>query len=249
MVQTILSARIGAARILSALQAPIEKLLLGGEYHRSVTTSRHVPFRGFDPHDEVVMARRRLPHWRQIGVAYFITFRLADSVPQTLLRQWRDERTIWLRWHPPPWRADLQCEYEVRFIGRMQEWLDAGMGACYMRRSDVRAQVELCLLQFDGKRYDIDAFVLMPNHVHALIKPAPGYDLSTLLQGIKGVSANRCNKLLGCKSTFWMDESYDHIVRDVKELAAFRNYIAGNPTKAGLEPDEYSLQVRSLLVP
>jgi REP element-mobilizing transposase RayT len=214
-----------------------------------VITGRHVPFRGFDPHGELAIDRRRLPHWRQIGVAYFITFRLADSVPQTLLRQWRDERTIWLRWHPPPWRADEQREYEERFIGRMQEWLDAGMGACYMRRSDVRAQVELCLLQFDGKRYDIDAFVLMPNHVHALIKPAHGYDLSRLLQGIKGVSANRCNKLLGCKSTFWMDESYDHIVRDVKELAAFRNYIAGNPTKAGLEPDEYSLQLRSILMP
>jgi putative transposase len=89
----------------------------------------------------------------------------------------------------------------------------------------------------------------MPNHVHAVIKPALGYDLSTLLQGIKGVSANRCNKLLEYKSTFWMDESYDHIVRDVKELAVFRNYIAGNPAKAGLEPDEYSLQLRSILMP
>ena len=118
-----------------------------------------------------------------------------------------------------------------------------------MRRSDVRSQVELCLLQFDGKRYDIDAFVLMPNHVHAVIKPALGYDLSTLLQGIKGVSANRCNKLLEYKSTFWMDESYDHIVRDVKELAVFRNYIAGNPAKAKLEPDEYSLQLRNVLMP
>jgi len=127
----------------------------------------------------------------------------------------------------------------------MQEWLDAGMGACHMRRSDVRSQIELCILQFDGKRYDIDAFVLMPNHVHVVIKPALGYDLSTLLQGIKGVSASRCNKLLGHKSTFWMDESYDHIVRDVKELAVFRNYIAGNPAKAGLKADEYSLQLRN----
>jgi hypothetical protein len=57
-----------------------------------VITGRHVPFRGFDPHGELAIDRRRLPHWRQIGVAYFITFRLADSVPQTLLRQWRDER-------------------------------------------------------------------------------------------------------------------------------------------------------------
>ena len=111
------------------------------------------------------------------------------------------------------------------------------------------SQVERCLLQFDRKRYDIDSFVLMSNHVHAVIKPALGYDLSKLLQGIKGVSANRCNKLLGYKSTFWMDESYDHILRDVKELAAFRNYIAGNPTKAGLEPDEYSLEFRSVLMP
>jgi REP element-mobilizing transposase RayT len=195
------------------------------------------------------MARRRLPHWRQIGVAYFITFRLGDSVPQPLLRQWRHERAIWLRWHPPPWGTDEQREYEERFIGRMQQWLDAGMGACHMRRSDVRSQVELCRLQFDGNRYDIDAFVLMPNHVHAVIKPALGYDLSTLLQGIKGVSANRCNKLLGHKSTFWMGESYDHIVRDVKELGAFRNYIAGNPAKAGLKADEYSLQLRNILMP
>ena len=105
----------------------------------------------------------------------------------------------------------------------MQEWLDAGMGACHMRRPDVRAEVEGCLLQFDGNRYDIDAFVLMPNHVHALIKPTTGCNLSTVLQGIKGVSANRCNKLLGHKSTFWMDESYDHIVRDAKELRAFRS--------------------------
>ena len=214
-----------------------------------MSNDRNVSFRGFDPHREIAIAGRRLPHWRQMGVAYFVTFRLADSVPQSLLRQWREERTIWLRWHPPPWRTEEQREFEERFICRMQEWLDAGMGACHMRRSDVRAQVELCLLQFDDKRYNIDAFVLMPNHVHAVIKPAVGYDLSTLLQAMKGVSANRCNKLLAHKSTFWMDESYDHIVRDMKELAAFRNYIAGNPTKAGLHPDEYSLQLRNVLTP
>lgn len=75
-------------------------------------------------------------------------------------------------------------------MGRMQEWLDAGLGACHMRRPDVRAKVEDCLLKFDGNRYEIDAFVLMPNHVHAVIKPTRGYDLSTILQGIKGVSAN-----------------------------------------------------------
>ena len=117
-----------------------------------------------------------------------------------------------------------------------------------MRRPDARAEVEGCLLQFDGNRYDIDAFVLMPNHVHGLIKPTTGCNLSTVLQGIKSVIANRCNKLLGHKSTFWMDESYDHIVRDTKELRAFRSYIAGNPAKAGLKPHKYSLQLRDVLI-
>jgi hypothetical protein len=137
-----------------------------------MTIGRHVPFRGFDPRDEVAIARRRLPHWRQNGVAYFVTFRLADSLPQSLLEQWRDERAVWLRWHPPPWSPDEEREYEERFIDRIQEWLDAGLGACHLRRPDVRCRVERSLLHFDGKRYDIDAFVLMPNHLHAVIKPA-----------------------------------------------------------------------------
>jgi REP element-mobilizing transposase RayT len=202
---------------------------------------RHVPFHGFDPHEEVEIARRRLPHWRQSGATYFITFRLADSLPQSLLHQWRNERAIWLRWHPPPWSADAQLEYEERFIDRLQQWLDAGMGACHLRRSDVRTKVERSLLNFDGERYHIDAFVLMPNHVHAVIVPTRGYALSTILKGIKGVSANECNKLLGGKSRFWMDKSYDHIVRDANE------YVSANPKKARLKPDEYSLQIRNAL--
>ena len=113
----------------------------------------------------------------------------------------------------------------------------------------MRCRVERSLLHFDGKRYVIDAFVLMPNHIHAVMKPAPGYELSKLLQGIKGVSANHCNKLLGHKCAFWMDESYDHIVRDANELAAFRHYIAANPAKARLKPDEYSLDLREVLMP
>jgi hypothetical protein len=155
VTQTILSARIGAARILSTLHVPIEKLLLDGDDHRSVTTSRHVPFHGFDPHGEVVIARRRLPHWRQIGVAYFITFRLADSVPQPLLRQWRDERTIWLRWHPPPWRAST-TQYEKAIHRPRKEWLDVSHAAL-----DVRSR-ELLSTTIRRKRYDIEHLLGKP---------------------------------------------------------------------------------------
>src|SRR5205814_10483717 len=85
--------------------------------NRTMNDDRHVAFRGFDPYDCVPTTRRRLPHWRQTDVTYFVTFRLADSLPQTLLHQWRDERAIWMRLHPSPWRADEEHEYKERFIG------------------------------------------------------------------------------------------------------------------------------------
>lgn len=87
----------------------------------------------------------------------------------------------------------------------------------------------------------------MPNHVHALIAPAENHDLSNTLRGIKGASANHCNRLLGRKGKFWMDESFDHIVRDPKELAAFRDYILENPTKTGLKRHQYSVQMRNVV--
>jgi REP element-mobilizing transposase RayT len=226
--------------------ACVERFMVDA-HDEAMSIARRIPFHGLDPHGELDIARRQLPHWRQSDATYFITFRLADSLPQSLLHQWRDERATWLRWHPSPWSADEQLEYEERFTYRLQEWLDAGLGACHLRRSDLRAKVERVLLHFDGERYDVDAFVLMPNHVHMMIVPRHGFDLSTILKGIKGVSANECNKLLRRNSAFWMDESYDHIVRDTKELMVFRNYIAANPEKAGLKPGDYSLQLRNVL--
>jgi type I restriction enzyme R subunit len=121
------------------------------------------------------------------------------------------------------------------------------MGECVVRTPDVRREVESVLLHFDGQRYDVDAFVLMPNHVHMILTPAAGRNLATLMKGIKGVSANQCNALLARSGTFWMDESHDHIIRDAAELAAFRNYIAENPAKAGLNENEYTLQLRYVL--
>ena len=122
------------------------------------------------------------------------------------------------------------------------------MGACYLRRTDVRREVVRCLLHFDGTRYDIDSFVVMPNHVHILMTPSAGYDLSKLIQGFKGVRARSCNRLIGRNGKFWMDESYDRVVRDPNELMAFRDYIAQNPTKAGLKQHQYSVQMRNVLI-
>ena len=91
---------------------------------------------------------------------------------------------------------------EERFSRRIQEWLDAGMGACHLRRSDVRGEVERCLLHFDGMRYHVDSFVLMPNpHTYHDRPSTPLRSLNTT-QRNQGANANRCNNSLRRKSTF-----------------------------------------------
>ena len=77
-------------------------------------------------------------------------------------------------------------------------------------------------------------FVIMPNHVHLLVTPAPGEELEMILKGVKGASAVECNRLLGRTGTFWQADSYDHIVRSLEQLHQYRHYIADNPTKAGI---------------
>ena len=207
-------------------------------------------FHPFDLKLELAVSEHRLPHWTQEGATCFVTFRTADSLPYALLDQWQLERATWMRKNPPPWTARQETEYRDRFPRRMESWLDEGMGSCALRQDQVRRQVERALRHFDGERYDLDAFVLMPNHVHLLITPAAGQDLFNLLQGIKAASARRCNGLLGLTdSPFWVEDSYIRIVRDWKELNLFRRYIAENPVKAGLEAGAFTLVENHSLTP
>jgi REP element-mobilizing transposase RayT len=192
--------------------------------------------------NETTKTRRDLPHWKKDGAIYWITFRMADSLPQEKLRAWKEERDNWSKHHPEPWDDATWKEYNERFGEKLEAWLDAGMGSRALARPDVREAVKSCLVRFDGERLLVHAAVIMPNHIHALIEPLEGHDLSKLLQGIKGTSAREANKLLGTTgSTFWLDESYDHIVRSEAQYQHFIRYIAENPVKAGLKPHEYWL--------
>ena len=74
----------------------------------------------------------------------------------------------------------------------------------------------------------------MPNHVHLLLILAEGIELDRPLQQIKGGSAFRCNQAMGGRGKLWQSESYDHLIRDARELLAFRKYIRENPSKAGI---------------
>ena len=184
---------------------------------------------------------RRLPHWTCDSVIYWITFRVADSLPQNRLDQWREERDIWLRHNPEPWDDRQWREYDLRFGDRLDEWLDAGYGSCPLARPDVRDAVRDCLLLFDGERLQNHAAVIMPNHVHLLMEPLDGNTLSKLMKGIKGASARKANLVTGTSGKFWLDESFDHIVRSEAQYWHFVEYVRDNPVKAGLNKNEYWL--------
>ena len=206
-------------------------------------------FRPFNPFQEIDLSKRNLPHWQQEGACYFITFRLGDSLPQSLLDHWKRELDVWMSLHPKPWPEEVTAEHDELFTERRQQWLDAGYGECHLRRLNMRELVRTSLMKFDEVRYDMDAFVIMPNHVHLLWQICPGFDLSKELKGLKGASARACNLALGLNGTFWMDESYDRVVRDWDELSAFRQYITNNPVKAGLQSHEYTLESPHVLTP
>ncbi len=204
-------------------------------------------FKPFDWEAVAKSYRRRLPHLTQPGAIYFVTFRLADSVPLEVSRRWNDDKSIWLQTHPPPWTQEIEREFHRRFTMRLERWLDAGHGDCVLRDSVLREEVVASLRHDDGKSYELGDWVIMPNHAHVLLKPLLVLPISKLLGPAKGASARRINLRLGQGGTRWMDESFDHIVRGMDSLRKFQRYIAENPTKAGLKPDEFSFEQRWIL--
>jgi Rad3-related DNA helicase/REP element-mobilizing transposase RayT len=198
-------------------------------------------FTPFDPSAPVGIYGRHLPHWRQDGTTYFVTFRLADSIPQEKLRQWEQEMTDWLKKNPEPHTVEQKTEYHERFTERFHRWLDAGMGECWLRRPEISAAVEEALRHFDGERYLLGHYVVMPNHVHAVVRPVQGHLLKDILHSWKSFTAHKLNESLGREGQLWQDESFDCIVRSTAQLDKTGFYIQENPTKAKLKPREFRL--------
>src|SRR5256886_5116906 len=198
-------------------------------------------FRAIDPRDEIVRRRRNLPHWEQKDATYFTTFRLADAVPQDVLRQWKEELKTWRKFHPEPWDEKTAAEYRKRFLQVREDWLDQSHGSCVLRDAKLAQVVAEALQFFDGQRYHLDAFVVMPNHVHVLVQPLPGHPLNEIVRSWKSYTARQINKALDRSGTLWMQESFDRVVRDWDSLVRCRAYVARNPEKARLRSNEFIL--------
>jgi REP element-mobilizing transposase RayT len=198
--------------------------------------------RFFNAFAKIQRTENRLPHWQQAGAVYFVTFRLADSVPARLLAQLEAEREAWLRHHPPPWTVKAEREYHERFSGQVERWLDAGHGSCVLRRPECRAVVAGALRQFDGERCAQIAWVVMPNHVHALFVLNEEWTLEKLMHSWKRFSAREINKLTGeTGESLWQRSYFDRLVRDGEHLGNCVRYIRCNPGKARLKAGEYEL--------
>jgi carbamoylphosphate synthase large subunit/REP element-mobilizing transposase RayT len=205
-------------------------------------------FRGLDPQQPIVQKHGHLPHWEQWGATYFVTFRLADSIPADVLAQWREERTAWLKLHPQPWDWQTAREYMRKFEEEREHWLDQGHGSCLLREPQAAAIVAESLEHFDQQRYVIDSYVVMPNHVHVLFKPLGEHSLVDILHSWKSFTANVLNRKMNREGTLWMHESFDTIVRDAGHLRVCRDYIAQNPKKAHLTSNEFVLERHDVLL-
>jgi REP element-mobilizing transposase RayT len=211
--------------------------------------ARPITVRGMAEHDiayfvpwaEIDTHERRLPHWQQGQVAVFVTWRLADALAEEKLAAWHSERTKWLVHHPEPWNVATRLCYAELFGQRIDRWLDAGHGSCLLRDPLARVELIQVLQAFDGTRYRMHAWVVMPNHVHVLFSPIGTDPSARTVAAWKGVSARRIHLRCGGSGRLWQPESWDTLIRSPNHFASCLHYIAENPVSSRLSPDMYSL--------
>ena len=95
------------------------------------------------------------------------------------------------------------------------------------------------LLHFDGDRYELSSFVIMPNHVHLLGAFVSHDGMLKQCEPWKRFTATRINAALNRKGRFWQQDGFDHLIRSDRQFQYYRDYIAKNPDKANLKAGEY----------
>ena len=183
-----------------------------------------------------------LPHWTRDGSIYSVTFRLADSVPRIVVEAWLAERENIIRTARQMGRSlseDEEKRLRYLFSEKLDKYMDAGHGSCWMRCDRIARVVADALQHFEGERYRLFAWCIMPNHVHVVVQPLPTHKLPSILHSWKSFTANQANKVLNRTGKFWQPEYYDHVVRDEDDLVRSVEYVLCNPEKAGLEDWEW----------
>ena len=162
-------------------------------------------------------ARRNLPHLYKEGCTFFVTFCLQDAAPAKFAR-----------------RCELDGgDARPNQVARLSEPV-SDRGSLVLKRPEVAGIVEKSLTHFQGDRYGLHAWVVMPNHVHAVLTPSKDHQLPDILHSWKSFTASRVNRLLGRSGRLWQRESFDHVVRSRESLLKLIHYTEENPVAAGL---------------
>jgi type I restriction enzyme R subunit len=205
----------------------------------------------YDPREEHSVVWRKLPHWSQPGTVVFITWRTWDSMPAAVVQRWQAERDDWLRRHDidpsrPDWEslvADwpiVQQEALHSFLSdRWNEHLDELHGTCPLRHTEFAEIVSESLRHFDGERYCLCDFVVLPNHVHLLAAFATEEAMLAQCESWKHFTARTINRAIGRSGRLWEQDAFDHLVRSPEEFEHLRRYIAENPIRARLSSGQY----------
>ncbi len=185
-----------------------------------------------------IHSRGVLPHIKREGGTYFVTFRQHGTLPREVVIQFKHEREIIIEQAKAGKRPLTWHEQEKLFqwySNRVDKHLDESQGVCHLRNPDVASLVSGAIRFFNGERYELHSWVVMPNHVHAVVRPTRPHTLSAILHSWKSFAAHEINKRLPKKIVpFWQSESYDHLIRDGEDLHRCCHYTTMNPVNAGL---------------
>jgi len=164
-------------------------------------------------------SRGYLPHFDQPDLIQSITFRLSDALPAHVIESLsQDKQNL--------------TDQEKR--QRIEAYMDSGHGECYLRDPRIGQIVENAFIHFDGDRYRLLAWVVMPNHVHVLIETILGHPLHKIIHSWKSFTAHKANDLLGRSGKFWFPDYFDRFIRNERHFYNIVLYIHENPVKAGL---------------
>ncbi|HYW73289.1 MAG TPA: transposase [Pyrinomonadaceae bacterium] len=179
--------------------------------------SRHPELRAAGWH-----SRGYLPHFDGRSVPQFITCRLFDAVPKTVLQSWIRELDV------------NSTTDQIALQRRIDKYLDRGHGEAFLKDSRIAELVQNDLLDFDKKVWRLSAWVVMPNHIHLLATRFEQSTLAGIMQSFKSLTSHKANHLLHRRGSFWMADYFDRYIRNREHFVQTIRYIEDNPVKAGL---------------
>lgn len=186
--------------------------------------------------------RGYLPHCDKPGLIQFVTIRLWDSLPTSRRGEWEHLLAVTARSNAPRSGARSIASRDDEAVAKarreqrrkLEAYLDRSHGECFLRDQRIADLIERTICFHHGQRFDLLAWVVMPNHVHTLFKVSGTSPLSKIMQNWKSISAVAANKLLNRSGDFWQEDYWDTFMRDEEQTRKAIRCIENNPVKAKL---------------